>query len=207
MIGEFKVDLIKYDQDKLTGIFAKEYTDTLEAAYMNSSFKDGQTYQKSRFCAGAFAGSKLLLIFNMQADMLLCIVETPGGSDLGTMKKAVNLYYRQVTKILKKNKIKWREPLSTISLERFPSEGRIQGLRTKLKEMFKERWEKLILAPIASILASYAAIQLNILGQDEALKDVKKAVTLTLEAYTGLVLVLFFTILFQVKRKEFTFTI
>jgi hypothetical protein len=125
MIGEFKVDLKDYDQTKMTAIFAKEYPDALELAYTQSSFRDGKTYPQAFFCSGTFAGSKLLLICTMQADMLRCIVETTDGADLAT----------------------------------------------------------------------------------EALKDVKKAVTLTLEAYIGLIVILTITVLFQVNKKEFTFTI
>src|SRR5579863_10262356 len=136
MIGEFKVDLKEYNQEKLTALFDKEYQNTLDQAYTKSSFKDGKTYPQSSFCSGAFAGSKLLLICKLQADMLRCIVETPGDSNMNELKKAINLYYSQVTKILKKNKIKWREPLSTITVESYPCEGTIKGLGARLKDLF-----------------------------------------------------------------------
>lgn len=207
MTGEFKVDLREYDQDNVAASFAKEYPDMLALAYSKSSYGDGDTYPQTAFCAGAFAGSKLLLICKMQADMLICNVETLGDPDLAAMKKAINLYYGQVTKILHKNGLKWSKPLSTINLESYRPEGVIRTLRARLRAVFAERWEKLILAPVASMAASYLAIQFHILDAGEALTDVKKAVTLTFEAYIGLIVVLFLTVLFKANKKEFTFNI
>ena len=83
----------------------------------------------------------------------------------------------------------------------------MKTLPKRIRAIFDEKWEKLLLAPIASILASYCAIRFNLLDKEDYIKDVKKAVILTIEAYIGLVAILIIQVLFKANKKEFTFNI
>jgi hypothetical protein len=207
MTGEFKMQLRRYDQVQLTKIFNKEYQGKLRHAYSRSIYKDGATFQQSDFCSGSLTSGSLLLIFILQADTLKCYVETEVTQDLGVMKKAINMYFQQVITILDKNKIRWHHPEATIKLDNYPFYGYIQTFTKRIRAIFEERWEKLFLTPVASLLASYCAIRFNFLDREEYVNDVKKAVTLTLEAYIGLVAVLIAQVLFRANKKEFTFNI
>ncbi|HXB05467.1 MAG TPA: hypothetical protein VNW04_00080 [Puia sp.] len=207
MTGEFKIQLKKYDQAVLTRIFNQEYHGKLGQAYSQSAYNDGKIFTKADFCSGTITAGSLLLIYTLQADTLMCYVETEVTQDLGVMKKAINTYFGQVISILDKNKIKWHHPEATIKLEKYPFYGYLKTLPKRIRAIFDEKWEKLLLSPIASILASYCAIRFNLLDKDEYIKDVKKAVILTIEAYIGLTAILIIQILFKANKKEFTFNI
>ena len=206
MTGEFKIKLKNYDQERLTGIFSKAYQNGLAAAYAKSVYKDGTLFKQGDFCAGSLTDGNRLLIYLLQADTLRCYVEED-APDLPAIKKAINMYFQQIVTVLNQNKIKWFEPEATIKLEKYSSYGDLKTLSKRIKAIFDDRWEKLLLAPIASITASYLAIRFHVLSSDESLKDVKKAVTLTMEAYIGLAIVLIVQVLFKVNKKEFTFNI
>ncbi len=124
------------------------------------------------------------------------------------MKKAINDYYSQATRILHKNKIKWSHPEATITdWKNVLFWVHVKTLRKWVTEVFDKEWQKLIIAPIASLLSSYLAIQFNVLKAEDSIKDIKKAVTLTFEAYIGLALILLLQVLFRGKRNEFIFNI
>ena len=207
MTGEFKIQLKKYNQAQLTKIFNKEYQNKLSQAYARSAYKDGNIFKESDFCSGTIADGNLLLIYTLQADTLKCYVETDVTQDLGLMKKTINTYFGQVISILDKNDLKWHHPEATIKLEKYPFYGYVKTLPKRIRAILDEKWEKLLLAPIASILASYCAIRFNLLDQEDYIKDVKKAVILTIEAYVGLVAILIIQVLFKANKKEFTFNI
>jgi hypothetical protein len=207
MTGEFKIQLKNYDQDVLTKIFNQEYHDKLNQAYSQSAYKDGRIFRKPDFCSGTITDGSLLLIYTLQADTLKCYVETDMTHDLAVMKKAINMYFGQVISILDKNKFKWHHPEATIKLEKYPFYGYVKTLPKRIRAIIDEKWEKLFLSPIASILASYCAIRFNLLDKEDYIKDVKKAVILTTEAYIGLVAILFIEVLFKANKKEFTFNI
>jgi len=207
MTGEFKMQLRRYDQVQLTKIFNKEYQGKLRHAYSHSVYKDGATFQQSDFCSGSLTSGSLLLIYMLQADTLICYVETEATQDIGVMKKAINTYFRQVITILDKNGLKWHHPEATVKLEKYPFYGYVETFRKRVRSIFDEKWEKLLVAPSASILASYFAIRFNLLDKDEYIKDVKKAVILTGEAYIGLVAIFIIQVLFRTNKKEFIFNI
>jgi|GEM_PF-1984745 hypothetical protein len=207
MTGEFKMQLRNYDQAQLTTLFNKAYQNSLPQAYAKSSYKDGAMFSQDMFCAGSLMDGDLLLIYMLQADTLRCYVETEATQDLAAMKKAINMYFQQIIRILDRNKIKWHNPEATIKLEKYRSYGDVKTLVKRVRAIFEGQWEKLILTPVASLLASYLAIQFHILSMDESLKDAKKAVTLTMEAYIGLVVILIAQVLFKANKKEFTFNV
>jgi hypothetical protein len=123
------------------------------------------------------------------------------------VKKTINAYFRQVTRILDRNDIRWSKPEASIKIENIPFIGAVETLSRQLKGIFDQKWEKLLLAPICSVLASYLAIQFNILTREDFIKDVKKAVILTTEAYLGLVVILIIQVFFKTNKKDFTFQI
>ncbi len=207
MDGEFKVQLKQYNQDVITKLFKTAYQDKLKAAYAKSAYRDSTIFSETDFCAGSFANGTLLLVYTLEADNLKFYVETENKEDIKVMKKAINDYFRQATRILSKNNIKWSHPEATITLDKCPFFGTVKTLRKRVTEVFDKEWQKLIIAPIASVLSSYVAIQFNILKADDSIQDIKKAVTLTFEAYIGLVMVLSVQVLFRGKRNEFTFNI
>ena len=199
--------LKSYDQAQLTTIFTKAYQNKLAQAYARSSYKDEAMFTQADFCAGSLTEGNLLLIYMLQADMLRCYVETEVTQDLAAMKKAINMYFLQIITVLDKHQIKWHDPEATIKLEKYPSYGSVRTLAKRIRSVFEDRWEKLVLAPFASIVASYLAIQFHILSHEESLTDARKAVTLTMEAYVGLLSILIVQILFKANKKEFTFNI
>lgn len=207
MTGEFKMKLKSYEQAQLTTIFTKAYQNKLARAYARSSYKDGAMFSQADFCAGSLTEGNLVLIYMLQADTLRCYVETEVTQDLAAMKRAINMYFLQIITVLDKHKIKWHDPEATIKLEKYPSYGSVKTLAKRIRAVFEDRWEKLVLAPFASIVASYLAIQFHVLTREESLTDVRKAVTLTLEAYIGLLAILIVQVLFKANKKEFTFNI
>ena len=207
MICEFRLQLKNYDQETLTAIFNKEYQDKLAQAYTRSIYRNGKEFLRSDFCAGTIVDGSLLLIYLLQADTLICYVELQASQDLQVVKKVINFYFKQVSRILDRNKIKWKEPEASIAIEGISFTGTIDTLPKRLKNIVNEKWEKLFLAPTASILASYIAIQFNLLTNEDYSKDVKKAVILTSEAYLGLLFILIIKVLFKSYKKEFKFKI
>ncbi|HEY4151091.1 MAG TPA: hypothetical protein VGM41_19265, partial [Chitinophagaceae bacterium] len=155
----------------------------------------------------SFANGTLLLVYTLEADNLKFYVETENKEDIQVMKKAINDYFSQATRILRKNKIKWSHPEATITLEKCPFLGTVKTLRKRITEVFDKEWQKLIIVPIASLLSSYLAIQFNVLQAEDSIKDIRKAVTLTFEAYIGVALILLIQVLFRGKRNEFIFNI
>jgi hypothetical protein len=207
MICEFRLQLKNYDQDILTAVFNKEYQGKLAQAYAHSAYGDGKNFLQSDFCAGTIIDGSLLLIYPLQADTLICYVELEATQDLKVVKRVMNTYFKQIVRILDRNSIRWKEPEASIWIENIPFTGMIDTLAKRLKAMVNEKWEKLLMTPIASISASYIAIQFNILTKEDYIKDIKKAVILTSEAYIGLVFILIIQVLFKTYKKEFTFTI
>jgi hypothetical protein len=207
MICEFRLQLKNYDQEILTTLFNKEYHGKLAQAYAHSAYGDGKNFLQSDFCAGTIIDGSLLLIYLLQADTLICYVELEVAQDLKVVKKAINTYFKQIIRILDRNMIKWKEPEASIWIENIPFTGTIDTLSKRLKAVVDEKWEKLVMAPIASILASYSAIQFNILSNEDYIKDVKKAVILTSEAYIGLAFILIMQVLLKAYKKEFKFKI
>lgn len=53
--------------------------------------------------------------------------------------------------------------------------------------------------------ASYFALKINILPADDLVKDMKKAVILTAEAYIGIIIGFIIGVLFTANKKAFTF--
>jgi len=178
----------------------------LAQAYARSSYKDGAMFSQADFCAGSLTEGNLLLIYMLQADTLRCYVETEVTQELTAMKKAINMYFLQIVAVLNKHKIKWHDPEATIKLEKYPSYGSVRTLAKRIRAVFVDRWEKLILAPFASIIASYLAIQFHVLSHEESLTDVKSR-NFNVEAYIGLLAILVVQVLFKANKTEFTFNI
>src|SRR3954471_18324255 len=128
MICEFRLQLKNYDQETLTAIFNKEYQDKLAQAYTRSIYRNGKDFLRSDFCAGTIVDGSLLLIYLLQADTLICYVELQASQDLQVVKKVINFYFKQVSRILDRNKIKWKEPEATIVIENIPFIGKIDTL-------------------------------------------------------------------------------
>jgi hypothetical protein len=55
------------------------------------------------------------------------------------------------------------------------------------------------------LTASYIALKINILAADDLVKDMKKAVILTAEAYIGVIIGLIIGFLLSANKKAFTF--
>jgi hypothetical protein len=174
--------------------------------YKNSIYNDGIVFQQNEFFAGSSIKGGLMLIFTLRADLLTFHVQS-SSADLTSLKKMINNFFGQIARTLDKNDIIWKKPEATIYIENFQFYGYILSAEERFKAIFKEKWEELILVPIGSITASFLAIQFHILEKEEYVKDVKKALITTAEAYIGLVLIIIIRIFLKANKKEFNFTI
>ncbi|HVU95462.1 MAG TPA: hypothetical protein VHE34_09565 [Puia sp.] len=134
-------------------------------------------------------------------------VETLNQQDLNNLKNTLNEYFKNITEMLDRKRIKWSKPQATIRLENCPLTGFVKTRKLYLKGIIEDQREKLFIVPIGSLLASFLAIHWNILEKDEASKDLKKAVISTLEAYIGLLILLLIGLIFVGNKREFTFKI
>lgn len=204
---EFKMKLKDYDQEKITKIFSMAYSNRLSATFSKSDYNDGSLFTESDFCVGSYTSGGLLLIRKLEVNVLKFYIECGNKGDLNVMKKVINEYFLQVITVLNKNRIRWYEPEATIKLENFLFYGIVKTRCTRVREIFQQQREKLILAPTTSTIASYLAIQFNILGAEDAIKDIKKSIVLTMEAYIGLILIFIIHVVAKSYKKEFIFKI
>jgi hypothetical protein len=207
MLLEFKMKLKNYEQERITKIFVDAYPDRLSTTFSKMDPENRSFYVESDFCVGTYTSGRLLLIWKMEVNVLRIYVECDNKGDIKVMKKTLNECFQQAITILNKNDIKWYDPIATITFEIIPFYGEVKTRSKRVKDIFDQQWEKLILAPLASILTSYLAIQFNILEVGDAVKDIKQALILTIEAYIGLILIIIIQALFKRNKKEFTFKI
>lgn len=197
--------LSRFDQARVTKIFNDAYQNKLPGAFGRSAYKSGTLVSENEFCSGYHTNDSLFLVYMMESDRLKIYVETVNKKDLNVMKITINRYFDQVTDLLKANGLKWSKPEATITLEECPVFGFIQTKKERLNEMWLDQKEKLFIAPIASLLASYLALKVNILPADDIIKDMKKAVILTTESYIGVIIGFIVAVLLIGNKKVFTF--
>lgn len=210
MDGEIRLKLRGFDQEKVTKIFTNAYPNNLASAYARSAYdriaREGEkTLTSNDFCAGYHTNDSLFLVYWMEADVLKVYVETVNNKDMVLMKATINRYFQQITRLFDNQGMNWSKPEATITLEDCPFYGFVKTRKERFAEIWKAQKEKLFVTPIASLLASYFALKVNILPGDDLLKDMKKAVILTAEAYIGIILVLFFEVILKSSKKVFTF--
>jgi len=205
MNGEFRVKLTDFDQEKVTKIFTDAYQNKLPGAFARSAYKSGTLVSESEFCAGYHTNDSLFLVYMMESDRLKVYVETINKKDLVLMKSTVNRYFEQVTDLFKKHGLRWSKPEVTITLEECPVYGFVKTRKDRFLEIWQGQKEKLFIAPIASLAASYVALKVNILPADDLVKDMKKAVILTAEAYIGILIGFIIGVVLTANKKVFTF--
>ena len=205
MYGEFRVKLASFDQVTVTKIFTDAYQNKLPGAYARSAYKNGTSVSVSDFCAGYHTNDSLFLVYMMESDRLKVYVETANKKDLALMKATINRYFEQVTDLFKKHELQWSKPEATITLEECPVYGFVKTKKDRFKDIWESQKEKLFITPIASLTASYLALKINILPADDLVKDMKKAVILTAEAYIGVIIGLIIGVLLTANKKAFTF--
>jgi len=207
MDGEFKVELKDYNAAKIIGSFKEYYGNRLAEAYARSKYQLSGLIKEEGFCAGHHTHDSLFLVYNREGTWLKVYVETVNRQDINNLKNIINSYFKIITKMLDKKKIKWLNPQATIRVQNIPLPGVFQTRKKYLKQIFEDQREKLFLVPIGSVLASFLAIHWNILDKVESSSDLKKTVSSTLEAYIGLILLFLIKLLWVGNNREFSFKI
>jgi len=207
MVGEFRVRLTVYDIDKIVQAFKEYYGDNLTQAYGRSAYQTSGDVKQADLCAGYQTNDSLFLVYNREGNYLKVYVEPANKKDLNHMKELINRYFKGVTEMLDKKKIKWSKPQATITLEDCPLTGDYKTKVERLKEVFENQREKMFLAPIGMVAATATTAYFNIIDKNDASKDAGKALTSSLEALFGFILLIVLKVVFTPGKRVFTFKI
>ncbi len=123
------------------------------------------------------------------------------------MRELINRYFKGVTEMLDKKKIKWSKPQATITLEECPLTGVFNTRKDVLMQIFEDQRKKLFLLPVGSVLAIGLTVYFNISDKIDAIKDAKKAVTSTLESLIVFILLFLIQWLAGSNKRAFAFKI
>ncbi len=204
MNGEFKVLVKKYDANKLISAFGKNFTENLSGAYSKSGAKS-DILKESDFCFGYLTNDSLFLIYNREERWMRVYIESIAVQSVRGLQDAINRYFESITRMLDREKISWNDPQATISLENYPLYGSYKTRWQRSTDFFKEKKEKLFVIPIASFIVSFLLIHYRILTGEDAKKNMLETLTVTAEAYIGVILVLIFQFLLVPNKRKFIF--
>jgi hypothetical protein len=207
MDGEFRVEIKKYDATKIVGAFTDHYTNKLAEAYAKSAYSRTGTLSIDDFCAGYQTKDSLFLVYNREGDELKIYIEPSNTRDINFMKLLLNRYFKQITVMLDKNKIKWSDPQAVITLEECPLPGLYTTKAEAFKEILKDQREKVFFTPIGALLAIGGARYLSIMEAGDVGKELGKIVTSTLEALSVVLLMILLQVLFVSRKRAFSFKI
>lgn len=207
MDGEFRVQLKEYKADKIVEAFIEYYGDNLAQAYSKSAYRNSGNVSQDDLCAGYQTKDSLFLVYNREGNSLKVYVEPVNKKDVNHMRELINRYFKGVTEMLDKKKIKWSKPQATITLEECPLTGVYKTKRDALRQIFEDQREKLFFLPISTILAIGLTVYLNITDKGDAIKDAGKAVTSTLESAIVFLILFLVQWLSSSNKRAFIFKI
>ena len=74
----------------------------------------------------------------LQANILRCYVETDSIADLIAVKKAINMYFGQVVRILNRMGVEWGNPEATIMVGEMSFYGTVETRARRIKAVLDE---------------------------------------------------------------------
>ena len=205
MNGEFRVLIKSFDQSKIIETFKYHFTDNFSAAYDRSMYKMTGILKQSDFCFGYLTNNSLFLVYNREGDTMKVYIENLPKGDVNGLKTAIDTHFGSITRMLDKVGIRWKAPEATITLENHPLYGSLKTPLGRISDSIKKQKEKLFMVPIGSFVASFFAVQWNILAGDVGRKDMIKTLITTIEAYIGLVVLLITQVFLISNNRKFTF--